>query len=241
MRSTRPIIAAIAILSAAAPALADVVVIRASGPSAPRYVAGRSLPDDARIVLQRGDQVVLLDAHGTRTVSGPGTFPAVGAATVNGSSLITLASNTADRRNRVGAVRNLPTGTPAVRPNIFLVDVAAPGNVCVVDPKSVTLWRGAADDAGSSTIVGADGTTATVAWIKGQTTQPWPTTLPVAADKSYRVIKTGSTKAAPIPIAFQLLATPPADLPQLAKGLIAHGCQAQVDVMIATTGAAAAS
>ncbi|WP_375383151.1 hypothetical protein [uncultured Sphingomonas sp.] len=239
MRSTRPILAAVAILAAAAPALADVVVIRASGPSAPRYAAGKSLPDGARIVLQRGDQIVLLDAHGTRTVSGPGTFPAVGSATAAGSSLITLASNTADRRNRVGAVRNLPTGTPAVRPNIFLVDVAAAGNVCVVDPRSVTLWRGAADAAGSSTIVGADGSTATVAWIKGQTTQPWPTTLPVAADRSYRVTQAGSAKAAPVPIAFQLMAAPPTDLPELAKGLIAHGCQAQVDVMIATTGAAA--
>ena len=238
MPSTRSsITAAVIAVAAASPLMADVIVIRAIGPSAVRYNAGKTLPDTGRLTLQKGDQVVLLDAHGTRTISGPGTFTATGAQNSAASTIVALASNTADRRNRVGAVRNLPTSNgPAIRPNIFLVDVTAAGNMCIADPASVTLWRGQADTAGMSTIVSPQGTSATVAWIKGQSTQPWPATLPIAAGGTYRVTQTGPAKPGPaVMIAFRLLPVPPQDLQQLAKDLIASDCKAQVDVMVATT------
>ena len=55
-------------------ALADVLVVRASGPSAKAYPAGKTIADNARIALQAGDSLVLLDSRGTRVLRGPGSF-----------------------------------------------------------------------------------------------------------------------------------------------------------------------
>lgn len=232
MRS-RELLLAATIACIASPALADILVVRANGPSAARYAAGRSLPDASRIVLQKGDQVVLLDAHGTRTLSGPGTFPATStaAATASASTLLALAGNATQRRARVGAVRQLPTGATA-RPNIFFVDGAAPGPMCVADPAALQLWRAKADAPAQWTITDASGTRVPVTWIKGQSTQPWPAATRVTPEADYRIA--GSTTA-PVKIRFALLPTPPADLPSLASGLIAHGCKGQIDMLIAAT------
>src|SRR5687767_10375819 len=73
VRIVRLALAGLLALGAAA-AAANVVVIRSSGPSARSYPAGRSLPDNARIALRQGDTLVVLDARGTRTFRGPGTF-----------------------------------------------------------------------------------------------------------------------------------------------------------------------
>lgn len=219
-------------LGLARPALADVLVVRSNGPSAGRWTPGRSVPDATRIVLQKGDQLVLLDARGTRTLAGPGSFPATGGPVVAApSTLLALAGNAGQRRARVGAVRNLPDGT-AARPNIFFVDTAASGPMCVADPSAVQLWRAKADVAASDTVAADAGPSATVTWIKGQSSQPWPATLPVRADAAYRI----SGAAGATTVRFQSLETPPTDVQSLASGLIAHGCRAQLDVLIAATG-----
>lgn len=221
-----------ALLAIAPPAGADVLVVRSNGPSAARYAPGHSLGDDAKIALRKGDQVVLLDTRGTRVLTGPGLFRATGGpAAAAPSALMALAGNATQRRARVGAVRNLPDGT-SVRPNIFFVDIAAPGPMCVTDPAAVQLWRGKADTASIATIAGDDGATATIRWIKGQSTQPWPTALPVAQGRSYRLVDPAGVATA---LSFKTLDPPPTDLNGLASSLIAHGCKAQVDVLIAAT------
>lgn len=215
-------------------ALADVMILRATGPSSARYVAGRTLPDTARITLQANDQLVLLDVHGTRTLQGPGGFVA-GAAVETSTSLTSLASAHAERRARIGAVRNetVDAGPPR-RPNIWFVDTAKPGPACVADPAGVILWRSDSEHAGTTTITGGGGATAKLDWIKGQTTQPWPSAIPVAADADYRLAGEGAMPAGTV-IRFQLLQSPPADLQALAGTLVTHGCQGQLDVLIATT------
>lgn len=221
-----------ALLALAQPAAADVLVVRSNGPSAARYAPGHSLPDSARIALQKGDQVVLLDTHGTRVLTGPGQFSVTGGpAAAAPSALAALAGNATQRRTRVGAVRNLPDGTNA-RPNIFFVDIAAPGPMCVADPATVQLWRGKADSTATATIAGDDGASATIRWIKGQSTQPWPAALPVAEGRSYRLVDPAGAATA---LRFETLDPPPTDLNGLASSLIARGCKAQVDVLIAAT------
>lgn len=238
MHWTRGAIIAVAAVAGQA-AIADVIVVRANGPSAARFPAGKTLPDGARIAMQRGDQIVLLDARGTRTLTGPGNFPATGGASAAAPTTLTaLASTSTSRRARVGAVRGVPAVDAAtMRPGIFLVDVAVAGRVCVADPTAVTLWRAGTRDAAATTLTASDGRSATVSWIAGQETSPWPASLPVAQDATYRIVP--ASGGAGVSVKFQTLATPPADLPQLASALIAHGCQGQVDVLVATTSTAA--
>src|SRR4029450_4662610 len=64
----------------AASAAANVLVVRAQGPSAKAYPAGRSLADNAQIQLRAGDSIIVLTPRGTRTFRGPGNFTASGAA-----------------------------------------------------------------------------------------------------------------------------------------------------------------
>lgn len=216
-------------------AAADVIVVRANGPSATRYPPGKTLPDAARLKLQKGDQIVLLDARGTRSLAGPGDFAATAAPSASAPSTASAMASTAiNRRQRVGATRSMSAMVePTFRPGIFLVDVAAPGKVCVVDTGAVTLWRGNSRVPATTTLTSSDGKTATVSWIAGQATQPWPTTLPVKQGASYQL--SSSTNPMAMPLQFEALATRPADLQQLAATLIARGCQNQVDVLVATT------
>ena len=61
-------------------AFANIVIVRSTGPSARTYPAGQQVADTGRIALRTGDRVVLLGPGGTRTLSGPGNFPAAPAA-----------------------------------------------------------------------------------------------------------------------------------------------------------------
>jgi hypothetical protein len=68
-------LAATLLLAGASAAMADILILRADGPSARSFPPGRRLSDNARIVLKAKDELILLDGHGhTRTLRGPGTF-----------------------------------------------------------------------------------------------------------------------------------------------------------------------
>lgn len=220
---------------AAGSAAADVMILRATGPSSPRFVPGKMLPDSAKIALVANDQLVLLDAHGTRTLTGPGGFVA-GAATSGGTtSLASLAGARTERRARIGAVRGEPGGAPAFQPNIWFVDASKTGTTCVTSPTGVTLWRADSEAEGDMTVAGPSGTPATLHWIKGQATQAWPQSVPVAAGSAYHLAGAGLTPAGST-VTFQIV--PPVadnDMQALANTMAAHGCKAQVDVFIAAT------
>ena len=64
--------AAVAVLPA--PALAVPMVVRAVGPSAAIYKPGQKLSETATMVLKSGDTLTVLDAKGTRSFTGPGSF-----------------------------------------------------------------------------------------------------------------------------------------------------------------------
>ena len=155
--------------AAAAPAAADVLVVRASGPSAGSYPAGRSLPDNARITLRGGDTLVVLGARGTRTFRGPGTF-SPSAAAPSGQRTV-VASN--GRRARIGAVRSAGI-VPNSPTSIWHVDATQGGTMCLANTSDVRLWRPDAAAATSLTIAAPDGHTHEVAWPAGSSTVPWP-------------------------------------------------------------------
>lgn len=212
-----------------APALADVMVVRSSGPSAANYKPGVRLADDAPVALKAGDQLVLLDKGGTRTVRGPGRFTATASSSPAATNVALAAltgSNT--RRARVGAVRAAGPAASPTPPNIWFVDTAKGGPACIADGTRPTLWR--ADSAGAATTrVDGGGKSVDVRWAPGQASQPWPVTLPAKADASYALEPGGAQ------VRFTTLGRAPGDLVALGDALLARGCEAQMDMLIATT------
>lgn len=206
-------------LAAAAPAAANVLVVRSTGPSAASYRAGQSLPDNARITLRAGDQLTILANGGTRTFRGPGTF------SPNTRVAASTTVNSGGRIARVGAVRNagiVPSG-----PTIWHVDVTQSGNFCLTSAGNVMLWRPDASAPVRFTISGPGGTR-TLNWAANQPTAALPSTVTNGATYTF----TQPGVAVPVTITFKVLASEPRDVEGVASALIANGCQGQLDVLV---------
>lgn len=239
IRSFRTAFAAIAALGAlgtAAPALADALVVRSTGPSAATYPVGRRLADSERIVLRAGDRVVVVGDAGTRTLAGPGNFPVRAGAIANGGNRTTLrrylSAGGSATISRTGAVRG-DAGAEAPRaPNLWVVDIARGGTFCVADAASLNLWRGNLDADTLLTVERLDmpGTTpARLAFVTGQALRLWPTdSMPVAEGARYRL--SGAGLAAPVEVAFALSGAPAADANEgaVAEMLATRGCTGQL-------------
>jgi hypothetical protein len=211
----------------AVPAAADVLVVRSSGPSAGSYPPGRSLPDNARIALRGGDTLVVLDARGTRTFRGPGTFsPAQAAPT--GTRTVAGANG---RRARIGAVRSAGI-VPASPTTIWHVDVAQGGTVCLAAGAEPMLWRADSTEAMELTVAGAGGASQTVQWPAGESTLAWPAGVAVSDDAEYRFSAAGM--AVPQTIRVQLLGPVESDLSAVAQALIENDCSEQLDLLVET-------
>jgi hypothetical protein len=222
----RPLIAA-ALLVAASTAMADVLVVRSSGPSARGFPPGKRLPDSARISLKASDQLIVLDGRGTRIIRGPGTF----AAGAPAAGRIASAAPALDRRARIGAVRGLERG--ALRPpSIWHVDVARSSNVCVADSSRLTLWRADPAKALTLDIGGPGGRSERLGWQPGSSTLAWPADLPVTDGAEYRLSWDGGAR--PTTIRFRTLPNKPTDLEEMAQDLIRNQCEAQLDLFIDT-------
>ena len=215
------------LVTGAASAAANVLVVRSSGPSAKNYAPGRSLPDNARITLQAGDTVVVLDRSGTRTFRGPGTF-SPSAAVQAGTRTVTSSSG---RRARIGAVRT--AGLVPHGPTIWHVDVTQSGTICLANTSNVMLWRPDSTQAANITITAPGGESQSIQWPAGQATIAWPTALGIANGGEYRFRQAGV--AVPTRITFKTLASEPADLTAVAAALIENQCQEQLDLLVETT------
>ena len=222
--------AALLIATGATAAAAEVLVVRASGPSAKAYPAGKKLADNARISLRANDSLVLLDSRGTRTLRGPGVFTPGGPAQAANRSALASVATGRTRRARIGAVRGV--GSDAPRPaSLWHVDVSKSSTVCLADPARVTLWRPDAGAAVTLTVTRVgDGASRAVEWPAGQTTVGWPAGLAVSDGADYRLSWAGG--AQPTSLEFRTLAAEPADPETMASTLIQKGCDAQLDVLI---------
>ena len=214
-------------------AIAGPVVVRAIGPSARNYPAGKQLPDNAQLALKAGDTLVLLDSRGTRTISGPGNFPAVATGMRAGTAQTAarILANTGTSERRGGAVRGgIPSATQTRSPNLWLVDLSKSGTVCVADPAAVRVWRANADKAADVKISSASGA-GTIALAPGATIGAWPKSLPVKDGAEYTMTTDGM---APAIIKFATVPAP-TSMEDTASQLIAKGCKTQLDLLIATT------
>jgi hypothetical protein len=220
MKTTRlvKIGAAVFALAISSASVATVLVVRAAGPSAKVYPPGKALPETAKIQLQPGDSVMLLNTNGAKTLRGPGTF----AVASTGEGLAAAAN----RRARFSAMRS---GEVPLNPSPWNLDVTQSGKLCVADPAKLTLWRPTKDDAIKLTIRGGGGEQ-TLDWPAGKDTIAWPASLPVTSGAEYQLSQPDSGDTARV--TFVTLANPPTDRVGTAQSLIANGCDNQLDVLV---------
>lgn len=218
-------------------ASAATIVVKSSGPSAKSYPPGKSIPDSTRIALKAGDQVVLLDSRGTRTLQGPGQFSATLATTV--AANVGTRDDASKRRSRTGATRSLGAPQPSTpveaEPswNIWFVDINRSTTVCVPDAGNVTMWRPNGGAAGTVTITSlAGGNSEKVNWLTGQSRRPWPASVPVVDGGQYKLSWAGA--AQPTTLKFSVLGRKATGLEDMAATLIKNGCEAQLDTLIET-------
>jgi hypothetical protein len=210
--------AAVFALAISSASVATVLVVRAAGPSAKVYPPGKALPESAKIQLQPGDSVMLLNTNGAKTLRGPGTF----AVASTGEGLAAAAN----RRARFSAMRS---GEVPLNPSPWNLDITQSGKLCVANPAKLTLWRPTKDDTIKLTIRGGGGEQ-TLDWPAGKDTIAWPAALPVTSGSEYQLSQPDSGDTARV--TFVTLANPPADRVGTAQSLIANGCDNQLDVLV---------
>jgi hypothetical protein len=226
------IIALGAALLAAAPVTAETLVVRASGPSAGVFSAGKKLADGSSVTLKDGDVLTLLDGRGTRTLRGPGVFGASASATGGGNtSIASFIGARTTTRARTGAVRGGLTPTVPRSPNLWYVDISNPATTCIADPANVKLWRPSSTEAATLAIMGKGGK-GSAAFEAGQSVAAWPVGVPVTEGATYQLSGAGLTSA--VTLRFTLLAAGGEGLESTASTLIARKCDAQLNLLIET-------
>ena len=229
--------AALMTLAAPAAALAETIVVRASGPSAGDFKPGRKLADNVTITLKAGDVLTLLDGRGTRTLRGPGSFGSTSGASAGSdtrTSLATLLESKRVMRARTGAVRGSagPEG-PVRSPNLWYVDISQNSAACVPDPANVRIWRPSIAEAADVAITPvAGGRAQTVHFDMGQAVAWWPESLPVEEGSGYSLSWAGLTT--PVTIRFAIMAPGSEGLETMASALISKQCNAQLDLLVET-------
>lgn len=210
--------------TAAASAAANVLVVRSAGPSAKSYPPGRSLPDNARVTLREGDTLVVLDARGTRTFRGAGTYALASAPQANTRTVATSDG----RRARIGAVRS--AGIVPVSPTtIWHVDVTQSGNMCLTSTNEVMLWRPDPAETITLTITGPTGRRQ-VEWPAGRATIAWPSDLAITGGAEYSLQHPGV--AVPSRVTFRTLNSTPDDMQSVAQALLQNECREQLDLLV---------
>ncbi len=230
MNAGARLMAAVLLAAVAAPALAGPLVVRAAGPSAAQFRPGQRLAD-APVTLKAGDSIVVLDAKGTRSFSGPGTFSlAAPSAQAQQAAFSDLLVQKPARRARIGAVRAAGQDQgPPTPPGVWALDIRTSDTVCALDPASITLWRAETTAAQSLTVTRDDGATAALMFPVGQATAALPAA--VAGKTGAFTITGGKT-----PVTLTVKQVPAAaDVEALGATFVEAGCQSQFGRLAANT------
>ncbi|WP_299193570.1 hypothetical protein [uncultured Erythrobacter sp.] len=219
------------------------VVVKSSGPSAGEYPVGRQVADEASITLRAGDKITVLTDDGTRVMQGPGTFRVGEGATRTRARFSNLTRQRAARRVRTGAVRSGATGAPARSPNLWFVNVAAAGNVCLYDLGSVRLWRPEATEAQTYQIRDAASQgSLEVSFVESEAVRALdPNGLPITDGGNYTITAPAGedSEAASVNVTFVTMDEEYAAPDALAQALIDNGCTTQLALLADTLEASA--
>jgi hypothetical protein len=217
-------------------AMAEPMVIKYQGPSAQNYKPGKKLPANQSVTLKAGETLTVLDERGTRTLRGPGTFStssAANAKSVGPTNLASLIKTSSVRRARTGAVRGNSTVKTAARsPNLWFVDIAKGGTICVADFSGLQLWRADTTQPLKVTATAA-GASGTANFLKGQPTANWPSQTPPVEGGRYMIA--GSDGRAPITVNLvKMVVQGDEALDVMASNLLSRGCQTQGELLAET-------
>lgn len=233
-RLTALVLAAVGVL---APVIACAgVVVAASGPSAASFPVGRTIGDTERIVLRAGDTLTVLDGNGTRVLRGAGTHTlGQPAGPSQRSTFAALTQRRAASQVRTGAVRQDDQTLPAHPPNLWYVDVAHPGTVCVAGTDRVRLWRAATDGDATYTVRAASGAAShSITFADGDTLAPWDTAaFPIADGARFAI--SGPGEAGDATLTFAVLDSVAEEPEALARQLIERGCRQQLELLSTAT------
>lgn len=225
------------------------VVVKSSGPSSSTYPVGKQVEDTATVTLKAGDRITVLTDSGTRVMQGPGTFRVGEGATRTQARFSNLTRRSNASRARTGAVRG--SGTAEARsPNLWFVNVAAAGNICLYDLETVRLWRPVASDAQTFTIMDQSSqNTLDVNFVESEAVRALDTEgLPLSNGTSYSITSMLTpmgegegeapaqmpTAPTTVNVTFFALTEIPETPDQLAQTLIANGCTTQLALLADT-------
>ncbi|GAA5054488.1 hypothetical protein GCM10023208_17380 [Erythrobacter westpacificensis] len=233
---SKPILALVASTAALAlaPDAAEAgTVVAASGPSAGTYSVGTQISDTQRITLREGDVITVLDGGRTRVLRGPGTF-VLAARTNAGSRNTALAALTSRRpQARIASSRGVPGADGETNPNIWYVDVATPGTICLSDVDRVNLWR--ADKTGEAVYsiapAGSPDDAVQVIFADGDGLARWESALQLRDGMTYTIGRAPDDEA--VQVTFKFLSDEPDDGEALAQALISNGCEVQLAQIVA--------
>lgn len=210
------------LLMTAGAASAQLLVVRSVGPSAGKYTTGSVIPATATLALKAGDEVVVMDGAGTRSLKGPGNIAASGpsqAASLS-SSLAGLTRQTNRGAARIGAVRGSVAG---VIPSLYAIDVDGDGSYCITSGSPVTLWRADAAAARTVTLKAGD-KTATVHFAAGEASASWPARLAPTAATDVIASSDGTDHM----LSVKPLQPEPKDFVALTTAFASNGCSRQI-------------
>lgn len=221
MISIKPI-AALMLALAATTAMAGPLVVRAAGPSAALFKPGQRLAD-APVTLKAGDSIVVLDAKGTRSFSGPGTFSLTAASAEAAQVAFSdLLVQKPARRARIGAVRSAGQDMgPPTPPGVWALDTRQSDTVCAIDPANIALWRADTTAAQTLTVSRDDGASASLTFGPGQALANLPAEV---AGKTGALKLTGGKT--PVTLNVKQVAAP-SNVEALGAALVEAGCQSQ--------------
>jgi len=177
----------------------------------------------------------VLTERGTRVLSGPGTFRGGERVTRAGNRFSRISRRDA-RSGRTGAVRGGPgEATVARRTNLWVVDVAATGNVCLYDLSRIRLWREELGEAQTITITDQSSQASlAVPFFKEDFLRVIdPDVLPVVEGGNYTITTPASEGTEPrsVSVTFVTLAEEYDTPDALAEALITNGCMAQLEAL----------
>jgi hypothetical protein len=226
-------------------ASAKTIVIQSSGPSASRYPSGRLLQEPLSIDLRKGDILKILDAAGTRVLTGPTKIRDAAPRKIDSEKQLALKNlmfSKNQRRSRTGAVRDVGSDatangaieTPAdsnasTLNDLWVVDPLTAGDWCVQNLDEVELWRADAENSANLTVVRTTGAREDARWPKGGSVTYWPANIPTNNGERY-FVQVDNEEGNFITL-HQVEKTD--DIVELATALEARQCDVQFDILLA--------
>lgn len=205
MRASLVTVAALAVASFTAPAVADEYVVIES--SVPAIAVGATLSSNAKLEIDAKGRVVLITSAG-RVVTLAGPFqgkPPVDSdppSSPGQSDFLKVLPALFDQKEErpLGVVRAVETHwrndaikTPA---DAMAVDASDGGDVCLYDPSRAEIMHDP-NSAGVMTVQSmSSGAQATLTWATGALRQPWPSALPLKDGDIISFAQTGAEQAA---------------------------------------------